>query len=359
MDQCRVFSHPEPKSASVCLKPVFLPFAGCGRRCFFCAQHLQTGCGTKPLAAIYRELESWLIRAEESGHQPVELGFYAGTFTSLPDDWTDKFLNLATKFRRNGLVCGVRASTRPDAALLTDLSSLAAKGLDLLELGIQSFNESVLNALGRGYGLEQAELACQAAVDAGLGLGLHLMPGSPAMDMNIFEQDLMTVMRIKPRFIRLHPCLVLSGTSLEQDFLNGRFKPWDLSCIVRILSSALLRLWKKEIKVVRMGLAAEPDLQLNIVAGPWHPCLGLLVRSQALHDLVRLEVERFSQGEGPLHLRYPRRFCGEIWGHRGCLRPAYEKLALSQERVKPWNKDDFCLWRGDDAFAIEEIQANC
>ena len=340
----RYFVHPEPKAAPLCLKPVFLPFSGCSRRCFFCAQHLQSGCAPKPLSQVYSELEEWLIEAGRNGHRPVELGFYGGTFTALPQYWLNKFLNLAAWFKKQGLVQKVRASTRPDAALEADLSDLAARGLDLLELGVQSFSSEVLDRLGRGYQGRQAEQACRMVKAAGLGLAMHLMPGSPGMTEEIFEQDIEKAVEQRPDFMRLHPCLVLAGTELEREFLAGRFLPWELSGTARALSSALIRLWENRIRVIRVGLTAEDALLEAIVAGPWHPCLGLMARSLALYRIIKAQAAELP-GQRPLRLRYPRRFGGEIWGHRRALVGLYESVNLSPDNAGPWDEEEFSLWR--------------
>lgn len=339
----RRFAHPEPAVATVRLKPVFLPFSGCGRRCLFCAQHLQSGCAPRPLSEAYAELLAWLKDYEGQATGPIELGFYGGTFTALPDEWISKFLILARSYRSSGLVYQVRASSRPDAVDAPRLAWLAEQGLDCLELGIQSFDDVVLRALGRGYQGQAAAAACRQVRQSGLKLGLHLMPGSPGMNEDIFRADIARSVELGPDFVRLHPCLVLAGAELENIYQAGRFVPWSLDRTVEALAMALLELWPAGIRVIRLGLAPEPDLKLAVVAGPWHDCLGLLARSQALFRSIEEQAVRL--GPGLKHLRYPRRYGGEIWGHGRALAPAYERLGLRPEHVRTWDKSHFCLWQ--------------
>lgn len=78
-----------PRSTELPVVPFFIPFAGCPHRCLFCAQNRQTG---QKASEDFRRLFSELIKLgeqlkERRGHNknPVELAFYGGTFTALPE----------------------------------------------------------------------------------------------------------------------------------------------------------------------------------------------------------------------------------------------------------------------------------
>lgn len=110
-------SAPRQRPAIV---PFFLPFAGCQHRCLFCAQDKQTG-HTRPsdclpypqaLANLLSELETHHM--ERTASRPIELAFYGGTFTALPERLQMECLALAMQAKEKGIVCRVRCSTRPD-----------------------------------------------------------------------------------------------------------------------------------------------------------------------------------------------------------------------------------------------------
>lgn len=141
MPERLVFTHPEPTPHPTRVWPVFLPFAGCPYRCVFCAQDKQTGRDGVELEKILHALEHDLDDALAAGRGPYELAFYGGTFTALPEPWPQMFLGLAMRYRERGLVTHVRCSTRPDCVDDFSLSMLRAQGLDMVELGIQSFDD--------------------------------------------------------------------------------------------------------------------------------------------------------------------------------------------------------------------------
>ncbi len=325
------FAHPEPPRERIPLRPVFLPFAGCPHRCLFCDQKSQTGTAPAPLEEIHATLERELSLALERGDAPFEIGFYGGTFTALPGDWPERFLDLAARFRDAGLVRRVRCSTRPDALEPGRLARLATRGLETVELGIQSFDTGALAASGRGYDGETARAGCRAVLQAGLNLGVQLLPGLQGDRPGLFRRDVETAARLRPRFARLYPCLVLEGTALAARWRAGEYTPWSPGRTRTELSLALPRLWRAGVTVIRMGLAPEPGLAARVLAGSVHPALGQQARSLALLDLVRGQVARL--GRAPRVLAVPQRFSGEFWGQGGCLERAYARLGLPRERI--------------------------
>lgn len=327
------FDHPDPLTNMIGprLRPVFLPFAGCPHRCAFCGQHYQTGQRSRPLdeilARLHRDLTQELERSEKQPLKPLELAFYGGTFTALPGGWPERFLALAAEFRAAGLVTRVRCSTRPDCTDPDLLNRLKDLGLDMVELGIQSFDNSALTASGRGYPADIARQGCENVRAAGLGLGIQLMPGLPGDQPGTFQQDVGQTIALQPDTVRLYPCLVIDHTPLAETWRSHDFHPWQLPRARQELSLALHRLWLARIPVIRIGLHPEPELLPHILAGPWHPALGQMVRSLAIFDHIRAQALPLCVG--PKSLRAPQRFSGEIMGHGAELREAWQKAGYS------------------------------
>jgi histone acetyltransferase (RNA polymerase elongator complex component) len=326
------FSHPEPLPATARIWPVFLPFAGCPYRCVFCAQDKQTGRGHADLAAILDGLEADLDSVFDQGRGPYELAFYGGTFTALPAPWPERFLDLAARFKERGLISRVRCSTRPDCVAPDSLGHLAALGLDMVELGIQSFDDEALRASGRGYPGETARAACAMVRDSGLALGVQLLPGLPGDRPGMFQADVRTAAGLKPETARLYPCLVVRGTPLAELWERGGYEPWTTDRAVRELAEALPVLWAEGVRVIRLGLAPEPTLDQNVLAGPHHPALGQSARALALFEVIKTKVREL--GGRPAFLEVPRRYSGEFFGHARELAPAYFELGFTEGSIR-------------------------
>lgn len=337
----RIFAHPEPEPTPTRIWPVFLPFAGCPYRCVFCAQDKQTGQDETGLETILKILEHDLDQALAEGRGPYELAFYGGTFTALPSPWPETFLGLAMRFRERGLITHVRCSTRPDCVDDLSLSMLRAQGLDMVELGIQSFDDRVLKTSGRGYTGDIGRRACDMVKNAGLGLGVQLLPGLPGDRSGVFQADVRLASSLEPETARLYPCLVIRDTPLATMWEKGDFVPWSLERTKVELGAALLPLWKNHVRVIRLGLPPEGALSGHILAGPWHPALGQSARGLALLEIVREQVNALDTA--PELLEVPRRYQGELMGHGNELWEDYARIGLPRERIRYVESTSFAL----------------
>ncbi len=338
----RLFRHPEPTAGRCRVWPVFLTFQGCPGRCVFCAQHLQSGRPPLALGRVLAELESSLDQAAAAAKGPYELAFYGGVFTALPEPWPWRFLDLARHMKERGLVSRVRCSTRPDACAPGLLARLAAAGLDMVEIGGQTFCDPVLAAAGRGHDAAAIRRACRDVREAGLDLGLQLLPGLPGHTPADLAADAAEAAALKPRLVRLHPCLVPRGTPLAALYQAGQFTPWTLAETIDALAKAVPVLWRAGVRVARIGLSPEPGFLAAVLAGPWHPALGAMVRARALLDLVADEVRHC--GRAPAGLAAPRRFAGEFFGHKAELARDYAALGLPRSAVRFEAREDFLLF---------------
>jgi len=329
-----IFHHPEGPKPCIPIRPVFMPNAGCPGKCLYCAQEIQTGRAAAALGDIYDALRRDLETAAASGGAPFELGFFGGTFTSLQQGFAARFVALGREFKERGAVAAMRCSTRPDAVSLPLLRELAALGLDTVELGVQSFDDGVLTSSRRGYDGATARAACEAVRQAGLGLGLQLLPGLPGHAPEAFRRDIEATLAIKPDCLRLYPCLVIEGSALAAMFARGEYAPWDIETAAGEIARALPPLWRAGVRLARIGLAPQPELLHTIKAGPWHASLGSLARGRALLAMLT----QLLGGRRLASIRLPRRYQGEFFGFGGELAPAYESLGLERHGVTIWDE---------------------
>lgn len=344
------FPHPEPKKRNRRIHPVFLPFSGCPVQCVFCAQDIQTGVapgeGPNAIRETLARTDATLRVRRERGLPAPELAFFGGTFTALSQDAFHDCLGAAESWKGKGLVTELRCSTRPDALTHSILAELKAAGFGLVELGVQSFSDPALSLSRRGYTGEQALHGCLMVREAGLELGIQLLPGLPGLDRPAALRDAEIAASLAPTCARLYPCLVLEGTALAAWWREGGYHPWTLEGSVEHLADALRLFWRAGTPVIRMGLAEEPGLAAHVLAGPRHPNIGGMARGLALYTLVREELEalRVRTGSGGLpRLFAPRRCQGEFWGQGGGLVSAYAALGLARDRVTFWEDERLAL----------------
>jgi histone acetyltransferase (RNA polymerase elongator complex component) len=341
MNLSSIFEHPEPAKDALKVVPVFTPFAGCPGRCVFCAQNLTTGGGPKPLKDVYASCRDLLEDLAAASGPPRELAFYGGTFTALPDNWPRRFMTLAGEYKKRGVLSRIRCSTRPDAVTSKILIDLKELGLDLVELGVQSFDPEVLDASGRGHGPREVYAAAETVQRAGMALGVQLLPGLPGMDAAIFRRDVEQAIGLAPECARLYPLQVLEGTPLARMWRAGEYEPWGLDETVERLAFALDRFWLAGIRVIRVGLAPESALESGVLAGPRHPAMGQLAKSRALYMTVERRVREL--GRPPKSLAVPRRWYSDVAGHKGEMLPVYARIGITPENIIQVDGPDFGL----------------
>ncbi|MDD2367203.1 MAG: radical SAM protein [Desulfuromonadaceae bacterium] len=266
--------------------PFFISHQGCPHICVFCDQRTISGSdGALPDSGqILSTIDQW---RETAGGRPLEVAFFGGTFTALPHDIQASLLEPLQKLLEDRIVQSIRLSTRPDYIDSDRVVWLAGMGVTTIELGVQSMDDAVLAASGRGHSGADSLYALNCIKNAGLTAGAQLMPGLP-MDTPISSLDsLERVISAGADFLRIYPTVVLSGTELERKYLSGEFIPLTLDRGVALCAILLQRSMQAGIPVIRTGLQADSGLNsANIVAGCWHPAFGQLVRSRMYSDLI-------------------------------------------------------------------------
>lgn len=325
-----------PKQRPI-IVPFFLPFAGCPHRCLFCAQDKQTGTAhasdslpyPEALANLLSDLERQHAESAITGRpsRPVELAFYGGTFTALPERLQTECMRLAAQAKAKGILCRIRCSTRPDAVAPQRLEILKRMGLDTVELGVQSFHTKALRLSERGYAGETGREGCRRVQESGLELGIQLLPGMPGSTPKGFLDDVRDSLDFSPACLRFYPCLVVEGTPLAALWKAGGYRPWDMETTIDTLGAALAAAWERRIPVIRLSLAPEPELDDAVLAGPRHPALGNIIQGEALLRTLRNHIAR-NGGMPPNRIALPR-FCqGFFYGHRGRLLPSWKELGV-------------------------------
>ncbi len=263
--------------------PVFIPNQGCPHRCIFCEQEKITSQPVKTIDKTHVELilNQALGSKRFDPEQKPEIAFYGGTFTGLPFDQMVDLLNTAAAYIAGGRFYGIRVSTRPDALDDERLKALKHYGVSTVELGVQSMDDRVLNLSNRGHTEKDITIAVRRLKKQGFKVGVQLMPGLPGDSEKTFCSTITKIIRLHPDMARLYPVLVIQNTALARLYKNGAFQPLQLDEAVEICAESCMRLESKGVPVIRIGLMSSPSLleKGRIVAGPWHPSFGFLVRS--------------------------------------------------------------------------------
>ncbi|MDI9569176.1 MAG: radical SAM protein [Pseudomonadota bacterium] len=265
--------------------PFFLRNRGCAHRCHFCNQEISGGVDPRELGADYfhGKVRAFLASAApgKKPRQRAEIAFYGGNFTGLAPKEQENLLRMAGRHLEDGAVAGIRVATRPDCLAEEDVERLAAFGVRTVEIGAQSLIDDVLAASGRGHAARDVVVAVARLQRRGLAVIIHLMAGLPGDDGGAFLESVSLTAALGPQGVRIHPTLVLAGSPLAEDFLQGRYAPLTLPAAVDLCRQAWDILAKAGVPIIRLGLQATDILSGPgaVLGGPYHPAFGALVAS--------------------------------------------------------------------------------
>jgi len=286
-------------SVSPLIIPVFVVHQGCPHRCIFCDQRLITGRpggdGKVTGEQVAGIVEEWLARPRKK-NGPVEVAFYGGSFTAMAKERQEELLRAVHPFLRDGRVGGIRLSTRPDGVEPATAGMLRDLGVKVVELGVQSMEDAVLAASGRGYTAARVETAVSRLRRAGLTVGVQMMVGLPGETTGRLLISASRAAALAPDFVRIYPTVVLRRSGLHDLLDQGGYRPLTMNRALARVARMKQLFDARSIRVVRMGLQPTPTLEESIVAGPFHPAFGELVLSRLMFREARRQLA--SRGDG-------------------------------------------------------------
>jgi histone acetyltransferase (RNA polymerase elongator complex component) len=298
--------------------PVFIPHEGCPYRCAFCNQSKITGVNQQSDEIIVSQtIQSYLdVFDSESLPEKREVAFYGGSFTGLPEERQKQLLYAVQPSIKSGEVHSIRVSTHSLLVNPSNISLLKDKNVKTVELGIQSTNDRVLQAVGRPCDFQTVISAVDSIRKEGLRLGLQLMPGLPDDDETIFMKSVKDVIGLKPDFVRIYPTLVIKNTNLYEMYKLGEYLPWKLNRMVRLVKDALLAFQNDNISVIRVGLHSDPSMLENFVDGPYHPAFRYLVDSLIAREKMFNLIDKLQRVPKTLTFKVPSRQVSLYLGHK-------------------------------------------
>ena len=191
----------------------------------------------------------------------------------------DRLLRLFEPYRDK--ISHLRISAKPGPLSAAVMELLKQHGVRTIELGIPTFNDDILAALGRGHTADDLFSAYRILREEGFDTGLQVMVGLPGEQPRDLRQTASAVAALAPSFIRIYPLLVIEDTGLYRQFLEGRFSPDTMEHAIAKTAFIFVNAWNHGIKTIKMGLTENETLRRKIAAGPFHPAFGAQVRSEA------------------------------------------------------------------------------
>ncbi|MBR5730420.1 MAG: radical SAM protein [Firmicutes bacterium] len=336
--------------------PIFIPHKGCPHACVFCNQNAITA-RTADVTAddVRRTADEWLSTLSGRGLDTIELSFFGGSFTGIPIEQQSAYLAVAKEYKDKGLIDKIHLSTRPDYIDRKILDNLKKYTVDVIELGVQSFDPEVLRLSERGHSAEDVFRACELIRSYGcFTLGIQLMIGLPGDTYEKCMYSVRQTVDIGPEIARLYPTVIITGTKLCSMYESGEYVPFTQEEMLRTVTDMYKGLTSAGINVIRVGLKASAlinDSEDSRVAGDsYHPAFRQLVEGriarEELEGLLEDYLKDHPAADRILISAGPERFSSVI-GHkaenRKYLAEKYPRMVFVYKEDPGMDDDDICV----------------
>lgn len=280
---------------------VHVPF--CVQKCDYCAFYSQALVDNpKELISVYLEgLEVESSTRQKDAPQGVSSLFIGGgTPTALKDNELEQLLGMIHQlFSINS---GAEKTVEGNPGTLSDekLAILRRYGINRFSLGVQSFDDSLLRAVGRVHTAEQARKAIQRLRAAGFkNVNLDLMFGLPGQDMAAWRTSLEEALSYSPEHLSLYGLMLEEGTPLygrymgTREFVSGEKEELDRlpddDLQAEMYEGAVLRLKQAGYRQYETSNFALPGFECQHNLGYWRggDYLGLGPGAVSCLDRVR------------------------------------------------------------------------
>lgn len=273
--------------------PLFIPHLGCPNNCIFCNQKKLSGKKDYHFNQILLELNRYLKIYKDIPYSMKEIAFYGGSFTAVDKEIQEKLLEKAFQLKEKKEISKIRLSTRPDALEDDKIQLLKKYKVDIVELGFQSLDDSVLIKAARGMSSEMCIQGYRKLKASGFQIGIQLLPGLPGSNRETILNSVKKTADLKPDFVRIYPLVILKDTPLEKMYNKGLFKPIEDDIFISILSEMIIYFESREISVIRMGIHNVFGNRLNefVVGGMYFENLKDIVQTKIYRKIIKKSIE--------------------------------------------------------------------
>lgn len=218
---------------------IHIPF--CIRKCRYCDFYSTTDLSLK--GAFLNALEREIKLTDPGSLKFDSLYIGGGTPTVLNADDICRIIEIAGRYFNIIPDAELTLEVNPGTVTLDKFRFYKKSGINRLNIGVQSFNDSYLQFLGRIHTASEAMDCVQWARQAGFeNVGLDLIFGIPGQDLTGWRADLVQAVNMAPEHLSCYMLTCEGRTPLAQDVRKGRVSmpPDDLLCELLGVTAAFL-----------------------------------------------------------------------------------------------------------------------
>ncbi len=212
----------------VSMAGIYLHIPFCKQACHYCDFHFSTNQQkkTEMIHAFLREIE---FQKDYLNGEPINTIYFGGGTPSL---LLAEELNLLMEGIKNyfkvSASCEITLEANPDDLTLMKLQSLKEQGINRLSIGIQSFDNEVLQFLNRVHDSIAAETCVRLAREAGFeNISIDLIYAIPNQNHSAWERNIKQALTLKPNHISSYSLTIEEKTTFGRWAASGKLKVKD------------------------------------------------------------------------------------------------------------------------------------
>jgi oxygen-independent coproporphyrinogen-3 oxidase len=214
-----------------------LPF--CHTHCTYCPFAISTDLALQDryVDALVREIEA---RGDRGAVDSIYLGGGTPSRTSL-DNLARVFALLRERFDVHA-DAEISMEANPEDVTPESLAAWRAMGVNRLSIGVQSFDDAELRAIGRVHDRMRAVEAVRDAVASGMRANLDLILGLPQQTLDSFRATLDTALDLGAGHLSLYMLDLEEKTPLQTQVARGRVTLPEDDAVAELYVEAIERL---------------------------------------------------------------------------------------------------------------------
>lgn len=207
----------------------------------------------------YGQVKTRIQSLEITGHttDKIELRIIGGTWSYYPKNYQEWFIkkcfdacnrkiskDLTTAQKLNEKskhrIIGLSIETRPDFINESEITKLREYGVTMVELGVQSIYDDVLELNKRGHDIKTTMKAIKLLKDAGFKVLYQMMPNLLGSNLKKDEktfEELFKNPNFKPDLLKIYPCALLKEAPLYKLWKSKKYKPYSEKQLIHLLKS--------------------------------------------------------------------------------------------------------------------------
>lgn len=168
--------------------------------------------------ALCRDIDQTVRFANEKGIAIGNVYFGGGTPTSLSAEQLDRILSRITFKPKEFTV----EAGRPDTVSKDKLDVFAEHGVGRISVNPQTFNQSVLDAIGRKHTVQDIYDKYELAKQYGFTVNMDLIAGLPTETPEMFKYSVDSAIELSPQNITVHTLALKKGSVLKEQSYSAQ-----------------------------------------------------------------------------------------------------------------------------------------